>query len=205
MVLSSNILKYKIYLKGKAGIYMIKNIYNGKVYVGSTGDLYHRVINHKSALLKGNHNNGYLQRAVNKNGIDCFEFKVLKFVVLNDKTCLMKDEQFYIDLYKPEYNIQPFAYLNRGYRHTKEAIEKIRLSGIGRKTNNREVLQFDKNDNFIREWSSVVEINKTLKFCTTNICKVCKNYESNGRVYKYYHDDHGFIWKYKIERKGSRD
>lgn len=180
---------------------MIINIYDGKRYIGSTGDLFYRLKSHKNKLIKNKHSNKHLQNSINKYGIDCFDFQVLKFTQICDKHILAKYEQEYIDLFNPEYNIQPFAYLNRGYRHTKEAIEKIRISGLGRKTNNREVLQFDINGNFIREWSSTKDVKKVLCINNTNICKVCKYYESNGIIYPYYHSAHGFIWKYK--KKGG--
>jgi len=201
MILSNNIQKYKRLLKNKPGVYMIRNVYNGKRYIGSTGDLFYRLKSHKNKLLINKHSNKHLQYAINKYGIDCFDFQILKFVQLCEQYCLIKYEQYYIDFFKPEYNIQPFAYLNRGYKHTKEAIEKIRLSGIGRKTNNKEVLQFDLKGNFIREWSSMMEVKRILCINNTNLCKVCKNYESNGIIYPYYHSAHGFIWKYK--KKGG--
>lgn len=181
---------------------MIKNIYNGKIYIGSTGDLYHRLTNHRSALLKNRHPNKHLQKSINKYGLDCFEFKVLKVIVLKDDSILMNTEQEYINLFKPEYNKQPFAYLNRGYRHTKEAIEKIRISGIGRKTNNREILQFDLNGNFIKEWNSIIEIKKSFNINHTNMGLVCRHYESKGFSYPLRKSSCGYIWKYKKERNG---
>lgn len=44
-------------------------------------------------------------------------------------------EQKWIDLIKPEYNINLIANSNKGYKHTDEAIEKMRSLAIGRKHN----------------------------------------------------------------------
>lgn len=62
---------------GTSGIYCIKNITNGKLYVGSTINFYGRWANHKSELRKGIHDNSYLQRSWNKYGEQAFEFAVL--------------------------------------------------------------------------------------------------------------------------------
>lgn len=191
MVLSANISKYKKYLKGKPGVYIIKNIYNGKIYIGSTGDLFYRLKSHRNSIIKNNHSNKHLLSAINKYGIDCFEFNVLMFTTSDN---LMKYEQYFIDLYKPQYNIQPFAYLNRGYKHTKEAIEKIRLSGIGRKTNNRTIIQLDMNGDILNEWSSIDEAGRKLNINSKNICTVCKYYSGDGKIKRP--SAGGYIWKY---------
>jgi effector-binding domain-containing protein len=39
--------------------------------------------------------------------------------------CIEK-EQFYLDLLQPEYNILKFAGTSKGYKHTKEALKKIK-------------------------------------------------------------------------------
>lgn len=41
-------------------------------------------------------------------------------------------EQYYIDLFDPEYNILKTAGSSLGFKHTDEAIDKMRTKGIGR-------------------------------------------------------------------------
>jgi len=46
----------------QCGIYCIKNLENGKVYIGSSKDCYHRVRSqHFDKLQRGDHNNPHLQ------------------------------------------------------------------------------------------------------------------------------------------------
>ena len=193
----NNFYKYRKYLNGKAGVYQILNISNGKKYIGSSNNIYLRLYNHISKLKLGKHSNLYLQNAFNNVEKDCFEFVILKYSWEISLESLIKLEQQYLDTVSPEYNIQPLAYLNRGYKHTPEAIEKIRLSGIGRKTNNKAVLQYTKCGKYVREWESFAEIGKTLPINSWNIKSCCKYYLYEGN-YKYSRKTAGgYIWKYK--------
>ena len=64
----------------KSGIYCIKNDVNDKVYVGKAKNLANRWEQHKSKLLKNNHDNIFLQQDFNEYGIDAFTFSVLEYV-----------------------------------------------------------------------------------------------------------------------------
>lgn len=60
------------------GVYTIINKIDGKVYVGSSAKSLHiRFRVHKRELLKKSHHNQYLQNAVNKYGIENFEFEII--------------------------------------------------------------------------------------------------------------------------------
>lgn len=78
------------------GVYAIINKVNCKLYIGSSKTLQERKCNHFSALRRNNHSNEYLQKSFNKNGIDNFEFKILKLCKEED---LLKEEQFFINKY----------------------------------------------------------------------------------------------------------
>jgi len=54
----------------------------------------------------------------------------------------------------------------------------------------KKILQYDLNGNFIREWSSAIEIERQLGFCRTGITYCCKNKRKTA---------YGYIWKYKEE------
>lgn len=60
-----------------SGIYKIKNIVNGKTYIGSSTDVKKRWRDHKWYLKNNLHHNSHLQNAVNKYGLDNFEFSIL--------------------------------------------------------------------------------------------------------------------------------
>lgn len=59
------------------GVYLIRNIKNGKVYVGQTNNLKLRKQNHFADLKANIHHNKHLQSAWNKYGKENFEFEVL--------------------------------------------------------------------------------------------------------------------------------
>ncbi|MBQ3414512.1 MAG: hypothetical protein IJH39_04025 [Clostridia bacterium] len=67
-----------------------------------------------------------------------------------------------------------------------------RIARIADKTKNGKkskiVLQYDLNNNLIKEWESVREIERILGYCHSNILRCC-----NGKLKQAY----GFVWKYK--------
>ncbi len=79
----------------KSGIYKITNKVNGKIYIGSAYNLSNRFSTHQYTLRNNTHKNKHLQAAWNLYGSDCFSFEILELV--EDKTELLKREQFYID------------------------------------------------------------------------------------------------------------
>ena len=60
------------------GIYMIKNQYNDKVYIGQSKDIKHRWSTHKTELNANRHVNRHLQGAWNKDGANMFAFENLE-------------------------------------------------------------------------------------------------------------------------------
>jgi group I intron endonuclease len=61
-----------------SGIYAIRNIVNGKRYIGSTNKLSIRWGQHKYELKKNNHFNSYLQNSWNKYGEQNFVYDILE-------------------------------------------------------------------------------------------------------------------------------
>lgn len=76
------------------GVYFIKNLVNGKVYVGSSLSIKKRLSTHRTKLSKGKHPNEYLQRAHSLNGAEQFEFGILE--ECDAETRLVR-EQWWID------------------------------------------------------------------------------------------------------------
>ena len=66
----------------------------------------------------------YIYRALLKYGHSKFSIEILEHC---DSNCILKREQYYMDLLKPKYNILEIAGSPIGYKHTQEAIDKIRL------------------------------------------------------------------------------
>jgi group I intron endonuclease len=95
-------------------IYQIKNLKNGKLYVGSTNNLTKRWANHRSKLRNNKHENNYLQLAWNKYGEESFEFSLLEEV--NDENRIDKEIYYLNQIKSYERDI--------GYNFDKNPIDK---------------------------------------------------------------------------------
>ena len=199
---------------GESGIYRIRNLTNNKFYIGSAVNLKKRKNQHFHYLRNNKHHNKPLQNSYNKYGESSFIFEIMCFCYKED---LIKNEQFYIDKYKPQYNICRIAgntlgrkpteetilkmkitHSKRNCKHSEETKLKMSISAKGKviseqqrikisKTLSIPILQFDKEDNFIKEYNSVKEA--ILKYNNnTSIIEVLKGRRKTAS---------GFKWKYK--------
>ena len=105
------------------GIYKILNKLTDDCYVGSSINTKQRSQRHFKDLRNGYHHSIVLQRAVDKYGIENFEFIIIEEC---DKTILIEREQFYLDSLKPKYNIARNAGSCLGCIQSEEAKEKRR-------------------------------------------------------------------------------
>lgn len=116
----------------KSGVYEIRNIVNGKRYVGSAVNLRGRINTHKYWLRKRKHSNKHLQNAWNKYGEDKFIFNVLFYCAVESR---VQYEQRVIDgwrLVETGYNIRAKAESNLGVRVSEEARDRMRLAQVGK-------------------------------------------------------------------------
>lgn len=93
----------------KPGVYVIENLMNNKVYIGSsTMRIIKRIEHHVSMLRAGKHKNTYLQNAFNKYGETTFCASVIE---TTEKHNTLEREQYWIDKEEKEnlYNINPLA------------------------------------------------------------------------------------------------
>ena len=198
----------------KSGIYIITNIVNKKFYIGSAINLNKRRNQHFHYLRKNKHPNIYLQRSFNKYREENFEFNIIEFC---NKEKLINREQYYIDTLKPNFNICKIAgssigrkvkletitkmkvsHSKRNCNHSDETKLKISLSHKGKIISNEHkekirntlsipILQFNKNNEFIKEYpnskSAIEEFNNN-----TSIILVLKGKRKTASGYK---------WKYK--------
>lgn len=120
----------------KTGVYAIRHVASGKVYVGSAAvDLRRRFGLHQSQLGRGVHHSKYLQAAWNKYGAGAFEFVVLAYCL--PEWCLAI-EQIHINAKKaadPDfgYNMTAVAGSFIGMKHSAETKKKMSAWQIGRK------------------------------------------------------------------------
>jgi len=117
-------------LKGKSGIYCIRHIASGTIYIGQTVDLSVRIMQH----IKGSHSNIHLKRAIEKYDLEAFEFIVVEFV--EDTSLLTTSEQVHLDWLfsvssELRYNICPTAESPLGITRTAatKALMSERKSG----------------------------------------------------------------------------
>jgi predicted GIY-YIG superfamily endonuclease len=114
-----------------AGVYCIKCLTTGAMYIGSSVDLFSRIIDH---FVYCSCSNTHLQYAIVKYGLAAFTFKVIE---LCSKEELIKREQIYLDwlfslpsyLY---YNINPTAGSRLGSKASEEAKANLSAALTGR-------------------------------------------------------------------------
>ena len=90
-----------------SGIYCIKNLVNGKVYIGSRsrkkGGIKHRWADHVFGLSSNSHGNDHLQNSWNKYGPQNFQFSVIEKIEddYSEQTSLhiKKREEYYFEYF----------------------------------------------------------------------------------------------------------
>lgn len=117
-------------------IYKIRNLINGKFYVGSSVDVRVRFQTHRRNLRKGKHHCQPLQRAWDKYGEECFKFEVVEKVATPDD--LFTAENRWLD----EHHGKPYCYnlskcadaFMRGMKFSDEHKAKISAAVTGNKS-----------------------------------------------------------------------
>lgn len=111
------------------GIYCIKCSISNRYYVGSSQNIERRWVWHKSALKRNKHHSPPLQAAWIKYGPEAFEFYILKECKVQQITNL---EQYWMQRLNvvggDGYNACPEAGSKRGYRHSNQTIQKMRIA-----------------------------------------------------------------------------
>nr|YP_009763308.1 GIY-YIG endonuclease [Metarhizium rileyi]QIS49087.1 GIY-YIG endonuclease [Metarhizium rileyi] len=114
----------------KIGIYAWENKINNKIYIGSGDPLYLRLSDYYQRWYLESKNNLYIVRSLNKYSMKSFNLHILEY---SNSENVIKQEQKWIDLISPEYNTNLIAGSSKGYKHTEESIEKMKISATGRK------------------------------------------------------------------------
>jgi len=131
------------------GIYKIKNINTGKIYIGSSKDIETRWKEHKYKLKNNTHHSSKLQRSYNKTiDKDIFVFSVLEEV--EDSSNLLEREQYYInkfDSFKNGYNC--VGDLNNN-KHTEKYKNKLIKNQIINKEFDKFIKLYNKHEDCIQ-------------------------------------------------------
>lgn len=110
----------------KSGIYIISSLrFKDRVYVGSAVHIPARQKRHFSDLARNQHHNQILQNHYNKYGAADLVFRVM---VLCPVSSLIKEEQFWIDLLNPYFNICQTAGSRLGVRLSDQVKIKMQRS-----------------------------------------------------------------------------
>lgn len=174
-------------------IYVFINSNNNKIYVGKTIESFTvRWSGHKRGY---NNLDYYFYKAIRKYGWDKFNKYViyqtekLKNTKENKKylnDIISEKEKYYIKLYKSNDH-------NFGYNSTEGGegtpCRIVTENEISKRKNiGKVVLQYDLNNNFIREWPCMKLIKKELGYNLERIRECCNNKRTSWKSY---------IWKYK--------
>lgn len=177
-----------------SGIYKIRNMVNGKFYIGSSKQIRKRWKGHRNSLRKNKHCNPHLQSAVNHYGLDNFVCEIVEKVPqTNDDLFykrLIEKEQYWLDTLKScdrkiGYNVLPNAGTPLGRKYSQESIERMRQSHIGHRhtkeskmkiseSQYKPVYQIDTNGKIVRQFGSCIEAEKKTGISRQNISMACR-------------------------------
>lgn len=175
------------------GIYMISNLRTGKNYIGQSKDIYTRWYKHKNFLNGNSHHNKHLQASWNKYGEDSFSFNIIEECPEEE---LNERESYYIKKYNTKengYNLDDGGNGIRGYKHTEEELEKMKMSH-----NSLVVLQFDKNFILVNRWKGGIgEAYKSMRkyHSCTYACIRMRCYHTIKEMSSYL----GYYWIFEQE------
>jgi len=141
--------KYKFIVykenKNKSGIYRWNNLITSKSYIGSSISLGNRFSNYYSlAYLKRRVEKGssIIYNSLLKHGYNNFSLDILEYC---EPSILIEREQFYLNKFKPEYNILKVAGSLHGFKQRIDSIERTRIANLGRKHNEATKLKLSAN------------------------------------------------------------
>jgi group I intron endonuclease len=126
-------------MKKRSGVYLIRNVASGRVYVGSTvNEFAKRWKDHARKLARGDHDNPAMQRAWKKHGEEAFRFEEIESGL--PRSLVRSREQFWIDAldsYRRGYNCRARVETQYGFkasaatRKRQSAMAKLRVEWQG--------------------------------------------------------------------------
>ena len=120
--------------KNKAGVYRWTYLITGKTYIGSSANLANRFSDYFSTYFltrEASRTKSIIYASLLKNGYSNFKLEILEYC---DSTEVIAREQYYLDLYLPEYNILKIAGSTLGYKHTEETLAKFKQRKLSKES-----------------------------------------------------------------------
>lgn len=160
--------------KRECGVYGIKDLTTGEVYIGSSINIYQRLLQHKHHLLRGNHDNSFLQKAFTAG--DEIKFGVIEYCKKEDR---LKKELYYINLEVSCFNIKGVLDQTKGKPMKPVSLEtRNKLSEVkkGKSPSNLKTIQANKRiainyyiyDKLIKKFNSCSEAASFFKMKPNN-------------------------------------
>lgn len=115
----------------KAGVYRWTNLISKKSYIGSSINLGSRLKDYYnySFLTLPKNKNMIIYKALLKYGYSNFSLEIIEYC---DESVVIEKEQYYFDLFKPEYNILKTAGNTSGFKYSPESLIKMSLAKKGK-------------------------------------------------------------------------
>lgn len=161
--------------EGKAGVYRWTHLDTNKSYVGSSVNLGRRFRSYFncSFITHITRNNMVINKALIKYGYSKFKLEILEYC---DPKVNSKREQYYMDYLKPEYNVLKVAYSSLGYKHSEEALVKIKKNLTNLNSNKViKVKVTNLQTNISHVYPSITDTAKKLNTSKSTITKYIKN------------------------------
>jgi group I intron endonuclease len=160
------------------GIYYLK--VKEQNYVGSSLSLKTRLMEHRSALLRKNHDNPRMQLTFNKYGQDKVWFSVLELCDKNvEMLHLLTREKYWIDTLGPSLNVKQDP-----------------ISEYNAPTTSKPVYQFDLQGRVVASYNSGREAQRKTMIKATSIVRVCGGHLKSAG---------GYLWSYNPRCSASYD
>lgn len=110
-------------IEKRPGVYRLQNLKTGKFYIGSSRNLYMRYYTHRTLLQESRHDNIRIKEDCELYGADSFAFGVVEYC---DESIMKDREQFYYELWNPEYNVWKNVYSGIGREYTDSQLGNLR-------------------------------------------------------------------------------
>ena len=118
------------------GIYLIRNVVNGKCYIGQSIYLKKRLLKHITLSDRKMHNTP-LYEDIQKYGINSFEFDILKVLNTNN----FKEAKIQLDVWEKEYIIKYNSYGDFGYNQNFEGDSSIQSCKFTEEQNQNDIIK----------------------------------------------------------------
>lgn len=175
----------------KGYVYTITNVVNGKKYIGSTTNPSRRWDTHQRSLNNGSHHSVYLQRAVDKHGLENFIFEV----VSESENYKIIEEELIAASYDNNYNVSKKSSggdLISYHPDRDSIIERMRQSLLERYSDPEHRMKYSRPGELNPNWKGGISIHKcecgNEKSPNANTCGSCRN--RNGANNPFYGKKH---------------